>query len=89
VFKDDWKQYTISKKENITLAGLNFTVLDNGVCVHIDEDENIDIFHVNKPDVVKQIIDDVIDQDMILCHKGANVMFTKENAIYSVTMRKP
>lgn len=88
-FKDDWKSYDIAKKENITYTGLNFTVLDNGVCVHIDEDENIEIFQINKLGNAKVVTDDVINHDMLLYHKGATVMFTKEGSIYSVTMRKP
>ena len=76
VFREDWKSYTFSKKENITYTGLNFTVLDNGVCIFIDEEENIEIFHVNKPDALKELIDDSIRNDMLLHHKGASVLYT-------------
>lgn len=86
-FKDDWKTYDMSKKENITYFNLNFTVLDNGLCVHIDEDENVEIF--NKLSNAKVVTDDVIEQDMLLFHRGATTLFTKDNAIYSVTMKKP
>lgn len=86
-FKDDYKSYEVSEKKNVTYTGLNFTVLDNGICVHIDEDENIELF--NKLSNAKSVTDDVISQDMMLCHKGAQVMFTKENAIYSMSMKKP
>jgi hypothetical protein len=65
-FKDDWKSYDIAKKENITYTGLNFTVLDNGVCVHIDEDENIEIFQIGKLGSAKVVTDDVINHDMLL-----------------------
>jgi hypothetical protein len=64
-------------------------VLDNGVCIHIDEDENIGIFQINKMGNAKVVTDDVINNDMLLYHKGAAVMFTKDNAVYSVAMRKP
>lgn len=84
---DDWQTYSVTKKENITYTGLNFTVMDNGVCIHIDEDENIEIFQ--KITNTKVVTDDIINNDMLLCHKGATAMFTKENAIYSVTMKKP
>jgi len=86
-FKDDFKTYEVAEKKNVTYTGLNFTVLDNGMCVHIDEDENIEIF--SKLKNAKVVTDDVINQDMLLYHKGAAVMFTKENAIYSMTMKKP
>ncbi len=86
-FKDDFKTYEVSEKKNVTYTGLNFTVLDNGLCVHIDEDENIEIF--NKLSNAKVVTDDVISNDMLLYHRGATVLFTKENALYSVGMKKP
>jgi serine/threonine protein kinase len=86
-FKDDFKTYEVAEKKNVTYAGLNFTVMDNGVCINIDEDENVEIF--NKLSNAKVVTDDVINHDMLLYHKGAAVMFTKDNAIYSVSMKKP
>jgi hypothetical protein len=87
MFKDNWTGYDVTKKENITYTGLNFTVLDNGVCIHIDEDENIEIF--NKLSKVKIINDSSISYDINLYHKGATTMFIRENAIYSIAMKKP
>jgi len=86
-FKDDFKGYDVAEKKNVTFVGLNFTTLDNGMCVHIDEDENIEIF--NKLSNAKVVTDSSIDQSMMLYHRGAAVLFAKDNALYSVTMRKP
>ena len=86
-FKDDWKSYEVTEKKNVTYMGINFVVLDNGLCVHIDEDENIEIF--NKLSNTKVINDDIVDQDMLLYHKGAQVLFTKDNGLYSMSMKKP
>lgn len=88
-FKDDWKNYDVTTKKNVIFTGLNFTVLDNGLTLHIDEDENIEIFNAAKLSNVKVITDNVITNDMALCHKHANAMFTRDNAVYSITMRKP
>ena len=85
-FKNDWN-YTFSKKENVTYAALNFTVMDNDICVHIDEEENIEVFHVDKLASVKVITDDAINQDMLLAHKGASVLFTRDNEFYSMKMK--
>jgi hypothetical protein len=85
----DWKSYEVIEKKNITYMGVNFTVLDNGLVIHIDEDENIEIFYADKISNVKVITDDVIDHSMMLYHRAATAMFAKDNAIYSVAMRKP
>jgi len=84
---DDWQTYSVTKKENITYVGLNFVVLDNSICININEDENIEMFQ--KITNIKIVKDDIVNNGMLLCHKGATALFTKENAIYSVTMKKP
>ncbi len=85
----DWKNYEVAHKKNVTYMGLNFTVLDNGVCVHIDEDENIELFHVDKLSSAKVVTDPAIDNGMMLYHRAATAMFAKDNALYSIAMRKP
>lgn len=81
----DWKTYEVAEKKNVIHFNLNFVSLDNGVCVHIDEDENIEIF--NKLNNIKVINDNVIEQDMMLYGKGASVVFTKDNSFYSIKMK--
>ena len=47
-FDPDFQGYDIRKIENITPSGLNFTVLDSGVCVSLTEDEKLEVFSVSK-----------------------------------------
>jgi serine/threonine protein kinase len=86
-FGEDWS-YDLRVVKDVVYGALNFTVLDNGVCVCMTEEEMIEIFSVKKDSAGVKVIDDVgIDGNMKLFHSGTRVMFAKGNKIYSLTMR--
>ncbi len=89
-FSPDWQKYDVRKIEDITPTGINFTVLDNGITVCIDEDEKVEIFS-NKYGVpaIKSISDPAIKGDMRLCHAGPQVRFAHGSKLYSFAVRKP
>lgn len=85
-FDDKWKYQSVVVND-ITYTGLNFTVLDNGVCVLINEEEKVEIFRVTDP-TKKKIVDDAnIMADMKLTSLGAQTLFTKGNSLYSFKMK--
>jgi len=86
-FNDD--QYDCRILSDVNIDSINFTVLDNGICVSINEDEEIEIFSNNlKSSKVNVIRDPDINSSMTLCKDGVKVMFFKGNQLYSMTMRK-
>jgi hypothetical protein len=88
-FDKTWESHDVRIIQNIQFTGLNFTVLDNGVCISITEEEKIEIFHgLMGRDGIKEVDDDVIKGDMKLTHKGAMGLFTRDNKIYSISMAK-
>lgn len=84
-FAKDWGSYDIRIINNITPAGLNFTVLDSELCVHINENEDLEMFS-NKKDShqVQVITDPVLSGDMKLFKHGAKLMFAQDNKLYSM-----
>lgn len=88
-FKEDWSEYEISfKVEDINFTGINFTVLDNGLCVVLTEEEKIEIFSSRQgSQSVKSIDDPVIESDMRLCHSGSQVMFAQGAKLYKMSMK--
>lgn len=68
---------------------INFTVLDNGICVSINDDDSIEIFSSNlKSDKINCIKDPDINSSMILCKDGTKVIFYRKNQLYSLSMKK-
>ena len=89
-FADDFKTYDIRKIENITYtSGINFSALDNGVCIHLNDDEDIEVFHNKKDSSALRVIDDTaVTGDMKLFSYGAQVLIGRGNQIFSMTMKK-
>lgn len=87
-FDSDWN-YAIRVVGDVAYAELNFTVLDNGICVCINEDEKLEIFSnsKDKPDI-KEVSNSSIDSNMKLFHRGTKLLFAKANKLYSMSMKK-
>lgn len=88
-FAKDWSGYDVRHIENISPTGLNFTVLENGICVCLTEDEKVEILSNQKDSAsVKSIDDPAIDGNMRLCHSGNQVRFARDRKIYSIAVKK-
>jgi len=88
-FDEKFSSYSIRKVEDISYCGINFAVLDNGIVIHINENEEIEIFS-NKKDknTVKVIDSSVISGDMKLFNDGAKVVFAQGKKLYQLKMKK-
>lgn len=76
----------VSTVHDITPAGLNFTTLDNGVCVHLTEDEKIEAWQVGAPSKVRVVEDKVLGNDMRLVKLGGRVGFVRGDKVFSMRM---
>ncbi len=87
-FDDNLRYYDVRIVEDITNVGLNFTVLENGLCVQIDEDENVVIFRSKKDDAKMTIVKDpAITSDMQLFRWGGQVIATKGPRLLRLKMK--
>lgn len=89
-FDKDMNIERMSVAKDVLFTGINFTVLDNGICILMTEDEKIQMFKAASGSTsVKEISDPAIEGDMVLTHKGATAMVMKDNKLYSISMRNP
>jgi serine/threonine protein kinase len=87
-FDDKFRNYSIRKVEGVQYTGINFIVLENGVVVHINEDEQIEIFKNDKDSAdVRAIDSDIVTGDMRLFVDGMNVLFAKGNKLHRMKMK--
>ena len=87
-FDDNNKRYSLRKIDNITYSGINFTVLENGVVIHINETEEIELFHKEKDSsTVKVLSSSIISGDMRLYSDGVKVLFSRDKEIYRLKMK--
>ena len=90
IFKfDAGAKYNVRTIEDIDYLPINFTTLDNGVCVMINEDNSVEIFlnRVDKNDV-KRIEDPEIETTMKLNSNGVATQFFKGNKLFSIQTKK-
>lgn len=73
---------------DVDLNSINFTVLDNGICVSIDSDELLEVFSKDtKNNNINKIKDPKILLSMVLSKDGTKVVFYKDKELYSMTMK--
>lgn len=89
-FKDDYSRYEVIECKEVHLGNNNnFICLKNGVCVSIDEEDDVNVFF-NKYDQkgMTKIQDPDIDSSMSLGNDGMKVLFYQGKSLYSLEMRK-
>jgi hypothetical protein len=73
---------------DITYLGLNFATLDKGVCCHINEDGDVELFANSPGNTNKKVIrDPAITQDMKLLRDGDTILVAQGNQISKLTMK--
>jgi hypothetical protein len=88
IFDSNHDNYKCRIVGDIDYSSINFTTLDNGVCVMITDDDAIEMFlnRIDK-DSIKRIEDPVINSTMRLCKNGTKVMFFRDNKLYEIKMK--
>lgn len=87
-FDEKFEAYDIRKHENISFTGINFVVLDSGICVCINPSEQVEIFsHSINSQTLKIIDDPVISSDMKLYKNGTKVLFANGSKMYTMKMK--
>ncbi len=87
-FTDDFTSYDVREVEDITPTGLNFVVLDTGVCACLTEDENLELFSSKKgSSSVKVVEDKALGGDMHLVKRGGRLGFTRGETLFEMRMK--
>jgi len=90
VLQADFSGYVCREHlKDIAYTGLNFVVLETGVCAHIDEQERLELF-ANKPAATQaKVVDDPVLTSAMKLHKcGPNVLFAQGQKLYKLSTRK-
>ena len=91
VFRFDatFTTYDVRKVEDIgTPQGLNFVVTDAGVCICLNEDDKLELTSVHMGSTqVKTVEDKVLGGDLRLSKRGAQVLMSKGNQLFTMRMK--
>ncbi len=79
--------YDLREINDINYQDINFVVLDSGNCVHLLDEEKLEIFSNRKnSSSIKEIDDKIITTDMKLFKHSGGILFSKNNKLFSLKM---
>lgn len=88
-FDKDFQTYDVRRNVNISYAGINFVVLENGIVVRINADEEVEIFSSQKgSSAIKKASDPAITGDGRLFHDGVKVLYARGNTLMCLSSKK-
>jgi hypothetical protein len=86
-FASDWESYDVRRTPDIVHAGLNFAVLDSGVCVHMTPAEEVEVFSHQKDSPAVRIMDDpAVKGNARLFANGSQALFSRGNSLYRLSL---
>jgi hypothetical protein len=84
----EYQQFDVRVVKDVAQAGLNFVVLDTGVCVSVTEDDRLEIFRARKGAMgVKDVDDDTIGGDIALAKRAGQLLFSRGSGVYSMSLK--
>jgi hypothetical protein len=88
-FADDFGSYDARVVGDVSSTDLNFTVLDTGVVLHLDEEGALELFSRRAgAHGVQTFADAGVGADARLFHTGAQAYVARGPKLYKFTMRR-
>ena len=87
-FDSSFSQSDLRITPNVSYYDLNFIVLDNGICLMMGDNDELEIFSSQRGSTsCKVIADPALTGDCTLFKYGKNAMFAKGNQMFSIKMK--
>ena len=87
-FDERFKEYDVRIVEDVTPTGLNFVVLDTGVCICMTEEEKLELVSCRMGSTGMKVVDDpVLGGDMRLHKEGGRVAFPRGNQVMTMGLK--
>lgn len=84
-FDNSFSSYVCHKRANEDDLTTNFTCLANGLCIHMSNDDYIEVFKdLSK---IKKIKDPPITTNMLLTNDSTSVLFINNSDLYQISMK--
>jgi phage FluMu protein gp41 len=87
-FAKQFDAYDVRVIPDIVTTGVEFTVLDSGIVLHLAEDNNLEIFSsVRGSTSIKTIADAALADDIRLFHTGTQALIARGAEIYRIRLQ--
>jgi hypothetical protein len=85
-FGEDYQGYDLRAIPDVASPDLNFVTLDNGVCLWLNLQEELEIFSNRKGSTTIKRLDEPALQGARLFHDGTQALFARADTLYEMTM---
>jgi hypothetical protein len=87
-FSDDFSGYDCRRLDDIVSTGIEFTVLDSGIVLHLAEDGRLEVFsNVRDSAKIRVIRDQALDEDFRLFHTGTQALIAGGPSLYKIRLK--
>ena len=87
-FDTDYASYDVRVVPDIAATGLNFVVLAHGVCLHLSDKDELEVFPARKGAAgLKVLADPALGGDSLLLHDGPQALMARGGALSGFAMR--
>lgn len=88
---EDFSDYEVMRTDrNVGPVGLNFVTLDSGVCVHLNELDELEVFRAKKGAKDLRVFSDpALSGDMTMFKSGTQAMFGLGTQLFAFEVKKP
>lgn len=84
-FNEAMTSYICRVQNDVQEVTVNFTCLSNGICVHLMDDDTVEVFKTN--DKIKVVKDPPITTDTRLMNDATGIVFINKNGLYSLKLK--
>ena len=87
-FAKQFDAYDVRVIPDITTTGIEFTVLDSGIVLHLAEDNNLEVFSCLRGSVnIRTINDAALQDDVRLFHTGTQALIGRGSELYRIRLQ--
>ena len=87
-FAGDYRTYDVRVIADLATYGINFVVLDLGLCLHLSGEGDLEVFPAKYgASALKSFTDPALGGDCLLMKDGSQALFARSNALYRLAMK--
>ena len=86
-FSRDFATHDVRRLPDVATTDIEFTVLDTGVVLHLNDDNNLEIFSSSKDSAQLSVLEDqALKENLKLFHTGAQALMAKGRNLYKFSL---
>ncbi len=88
-FSRDFAAHDVRRLPDVATSGIEFTVLDTGVVLHLNDDNNLEVFSSAKDSLTLNVREDpALKENLKLFHTGAQALMAKGRNLYKFNLSR-